>query len=92
MPGGDEPPPVETFTQHDTEKDAYHCSYGPLQPARAVWDAEREIQVRLDLHSKRVVGFSIPNFTAWYAKHAGPDGDFEIDLPSYWDKDLPGEA
>ena len=55
------PPPVETFTQYDKDKDAYHCSYGPVAPARAIWDPEREIQVRLDLTSRRVVGFSIPN-------------------------------
>ena len=88
-PPGDGPPPVETFTQYDTEKDAYHCSYGPLAPARAIWDPEREIQVRLDLHSRRVVGFSIPDFTAWHAKHATEDGGFEMDLPSFWEGDLP---
>lgn len=84
-----EPPPIETFTQHDVENDAYHCSYGPLQPARTVWDAEREIQVRLDQHSRRVVGFSIPNFTAWYAAHADAQGGFEMDLPSFWEGDIP---
>ncbi|MFN8110558.1 MAG: hypothetical protein U0Y82_12050 [Thermoleophilia bacterium] len=87
-PGGD-PPPIETFTQYDQEKDVYHCSYGPLQPARTVWDAERDLQVRLDLHSRRVVGFSIPGFTAWHAAHATPDGGFEMDLPEYWEGEIP---
>ncbi|MCC6831626.1 MAG: hypothetical protein IT200_09800 [Thermoleophilia bacterium] len=88
-PGGDEPPPVETFTQYDKERDAYHCSYGPLAPARTIWDPEREIQVRLDLTSRRVVGFSIPDFTAWHQKHASEDGGFEMDLPAFWEGDLP---
>ena len=47
------------------------------------------MQVRLDLHSRRVVGFSIPNFTAWHAKHATEGGGFEMDLPSFWEGDLP---
>jgi len=89
VPGGDEPPPVETFTQYDKERDAYHCSYGPLAPARTIWDPEREIQVRLDLTSRRVVGFSIPDFTAWHQKHASEDGGFEMDLPAFWEGDLP---
>lgn len=86
---GDEPPPVETFTQYDKDKDAYHCSYGPLAPARTIWDPDREIMVRLDLHSRRVVGFSIPNFSRWHQTHATEDGGFEMDLPSFWEGDLP---
>jgi hypothetical protein len=31
-----------------------------------------------------VVGFSIPNFKAWYAEHAAEDGAFEVDLPPVW--------
>lgn len=83
-PDPDNPPPIETFTQHDTERDVFHCSYGPLQPGRTVWDPEREIQVRLDLHSRRVIGFSIPNFSSWYETHATPEGGFEMDLPDFW--------
>jgi hypothetical protein len=87
-PGGTaEPPPVETFTQYDKEKDAYHCSYGPIAPARTVHDPERGVFVRLDLHSNRVVGFSIPNFTAWHAEHGTDDGGFEMDLPVLWPSD-----
>jgi hypothetical protein len=81
---GDAPPPVETFTQYDRERDVYHCSYGPVQAARTVWDPEREIQVRLDQTSQLVIGFSIPNFASWYERNVGEDGDFEIDLPSVW--------
>lgn len=94
-PGGPapgEPPPIETFTHHDQEKDAFHCSYGPIQPARTVWDPEREIQVRLDLHSRRVVGFSIPNFSTWYQTHADPNGGFEMDLPDFWPEEPAGEG
>ena len=54
-----------------------------------MWDAERDLQVRLDLHSRRVVGFSIPGFTAWHAAHATPDGGFEMDLPEYWEGEIP---
>jgi hypothetical protein len=55
-----------------------------VQPARTVWDPEREIQVRLDQTSQLVIGFSIPEFSSWYARHVGEDGAFEIDLPSVW--------
>lgn len=77
-------PKIETFTQHDTERDQFHCSYGPIQPGRAVWDPEREVQVRLDMHSQRVIGFSIPEFSKWYEKHGDSEGGFEMDLPDFW--------
>lgn len=73
--------PADTFTRYDEEKDAYHCSYGPPTAALAVWDPERELIVRLDRNTHAVVGFSIPNFSAWHTKHAEEDGTFEIDLP-----------
>jgi hypothetical protein len=82
-----DPPPIETFTQYDQENDVYHCSYGPVRPARAVWDAERELQVRLDSTSNEVIGFSIPNFTQWHVGHADADGFFDVDLPSFWPTD-----
>lgn len=77
-------PKIETFTHHDTDKDAFHCSYGPLVPGRVVWDPEREIQVRLDQHSQKVIGFSIPQFSQWYARHGDGEGGFEMDLPDFW--------
>lgn len=86
------PPSIETFTQHDTEKDVFHCSYGPLQAGRTVWYPEREIQVRLDQHSLQVIGFSIPDFTAWHAKHADEDGGFEMDLPDFWPASIDADA
>jgi hypothetical protein len=93
-PGGPDadPPPIETLTQYDAQKDAYHCSYGPVRPARTVWDPEREVQVRLDETSNQVIGFSIPNFTAWHKSHADADGSFDIDLPSFWPGDTGGSG
>jgi hypothetical protein len=86
-PTGD-PPPIETFTQYDQARDAYHCSYGPLRPGRAIWDPEREVQVRLDATSNEVIGFSIPNFTAWHKTHADEDGFFDIQLPAFWEGEI----
>ena len=79
--------PSDAMTRYDKEKDAYHCSYGIPQPALAVLDPEREIIVRVDRHSFRVVGFSIPNFTEWHSKHADEEGNFSIDLPEVWPMD-----
>ena len=73
--------PSDVFTRHDEERDAYHCSYGAPGAALTVWDPDRELIVRLDRNTHAVVGFSIPNFSAWHAKHAEPDGTFEVDLP-----------
>ena len=84
-PADGDPPPIETFTQYDQERDVFHCSYGPVQPARTVWDEDREIQVRLDMHSRRVVGFSIPEFAKWLEAHGTEDGGFEMDLPEQWE-------
>ena len=44
-------------------------------------DPERGLLVRVEPRSHQVVGFSIPDFKAWHAAHAEPDGNFEIDLP-----------
>lgn len=76
--------PSDAMTRYDTDKDVYHCSYGIPSPALAVLDPEREIVVRVDRHNFRVVGFSIPNFTQWHAKHADAQGEFEVDLPEVW--------
>jgi hypothetical protein len=40
--------------------------------------------VRVEPRSRQVVGFSIPNFKAWYAEHAAEDGAFEVELPPVW--------
>jgi hypothetical protein len=88
---GEDPPPIETFTQYDQATDAYHCSYGPLRHARTIWDPERELQVRLDETSNQVIGFSIPHFTEWHKTHADAEGFFDVNLPSFWPGD-PGSA
>ena len=76
--------PLDTMTRYDAERDAYHCSYGIPSPALAVHDPGRELIVRVDRHSFRVVGFSIPNFTAWHKAHADEEGNFSVDLPDVW--------
>ncbi len=76
--------PADSLTRYDKEKDAYHCSYGIPSPALAVLDPERELIVRVDRHTFRVVGFSIPNFTQWHEKYADSEGNFEVDLPDVW--------
>lgn len=74
----------ESLTHYDAETDTYHCSYGPPVPAAVVRDPERDILVRVEPGSGQVVGFSIPNFRAWYEAHRGEDGSFEVDLPPSW--------
>jgi hypothetical protein len=81
----------ESLNRYDAESDTYHCSYGPPVPAVTVADAERGLLVRVEPRSHQVVGFSIPDFKAWHAEHADPDGTFEIDLPSVWPTG-PGEG
>ena len=85
--GGGTHTPDDAMTRYDAEKDAYHCSYGILAPALAVLDPERELIVRIDRHSFRVVGFSIPNFTAWHEAHKDEEGNFSVDLPEVWPMD-----
>ena len=77
----------ESLTNYDSAADIYHCSYGPPIPAATIHDQEREILVRIDPQTRQVIGFSIPNFRAWYAAHSDEDGSFEVDLPSTWPDD-----
>lgn len=74
----------ESLSHYDQASDTYHCSYGPPVPAVTVRDPERGVLVRVDPTSEQVVGFSIPDFRAWHAAHAEPDGSFEVDLPPTW--------
>lgn len=74
----------ESISYYDADTDTYHCSYGPPAPALSIRDARRQLLVRVDPHSRAVVGFSIPNFRAWHAEHAEEDGGFEVDLPPTW--------
>ena len=77
----------ESLTHYDQAADAFHCSYGPLAPAATVPDPERGVLVRIDPHTRQVLGFTIPNFSTWYPEHVGEDGDFEVDLPPVWPTD-----
>jgi hypothetical protein len=80
----------ESIVNYDSDADVYHCSYGPPIPAATVHDPERELLVRIDPATRQVVGFSIPNFRAWYAANADEDGSFGVDLPSIWAEDDTG--
>jgi hypothetical protein len=74
----------ESLTHYDQASDTYHCSYGPPVPAVTVHDPERGLLVRVEPRSRQVVGFSIPDFKAWYAANVPDGGEFEVDLPSVW--------
>ncbi len=77
----------ESLTRYDEASDTYHCSYGPPIPGITVHDAERDLLVRVDPATRQVIGFTIPNFRAWYAAHADDDGSFDVELPSIWGGD-----
>jgi hypothetical protein len=74
----------ESLTHYDEAADTYHCSYGPPLPAVTVHDVTRDLLVRIDPSTQQVLGFTIPNFRAWYAEHADEDGSFDVELPSIW--------
>jgi len=74
----------ESLTRYDEASDTYHCSYGPPIPGVTVHDTERDLLVRVDPSTHQVIGFTIPNFKAWYADHADADGSFDVELPSLW--------
>ncbi len=81
----------ESITYFDEASDTYHCTYGPPIPAVTIHDAERDILVRVEPQSRQVVGFTIPNFRAWYAEHSSEDGQFDVELPSLWLDDVSGD-
>lgn len=81
----------ESLSHYDADSDTYQCSYGPPAPALQVHDTERDLLVRVDPHTRQVLGFSIPNFKEWHATHAEEDGSFEVDLPPVWGAEVPDE-
>lgn len=74
----------ESLNYYDQASDTYHCSYGPPVPAVTIRDAERGLLVRVDPQNSQVVGFTIPDFKAWHARHADADGGFDVQLPPTW--------
>lgn len=86
--GGGTVSPQDSLTRYDQEADAFHCSYGIPSPALTVWDPERELIVRVDRDTSRVVGFSIPEFSRWHGQHADEAGEFDVDLPDVWPMEL----
>jgi hypothetical protein len=81
----------ESLTRYDETTDTYHCSYGPPIPGITVHDTERDLLVRIDPGTRQVIGFTIPNFRAWYAAHADEDGSFDVELPSIWGGEPDGQ-
>jgi hypothetical protein len=77
----------ESLIHYDQAADTYHCSYGPPVPALTIRDPDRGVLVRVDPQTRQVLGFSIPAFREWHARHAEPDGSFEVDLPPIWPGD-----
>ena len=77
----------ESLHSYDAAADTFTAIYGAPIPAATVYDEEREVLVRVDPQSRAVVGFTIPNFKAWYAKNYPDGGDWEMDLPPTWPAD-----
>ncbi len=69
----------ESLHNYDPAADTFTAVF-----AATVFDEEREILVRVDPGSRAVVGFTIPNFKAWYAKNYPEGGEWELDLPPVW--------
>ncbi len=79
----------ESLTSYDAAADTFTAIFGQPVPAATVFDEERGVLVRVEPQSKAVVGFTIPNFKAWYAERYPDGGEFELDLPSIWSADAP---
>ncbi len=74
----------ESLHHYDTAADTFSATFGTPVPAATVLDEERGILVRVEPQSRAVVGFTIPSFTEWYAKHYPDGGEWELDLPQVW--------
>ncbi len=79
----------ESLSSYDAASDTFTAFFGQPMPAATVVDEERGILVRVEPQSRAVVGFTIPNFKAWYAERFPDGGDFELDLPSVWGEQGP---
>lgn len=70
-----------TDPNYDAASDTYRQIYRGHDNASAVTNAEG-LTVFFDPDSHDVLGFSIANFSAYYASHKTEDGEFEVNLPA----------
>jgi hypothetical protein len=66
---------------YDPEADTYRQIYRGHERASAVTSSEG-VTVYFDPDTHEVLGFSITRFSAYYAAHATPEGEFTVDLPA----------
>ena len=66
---------------YDPATDVYRQIYRGHDNASAVTNSEG-LTVFFDPDTNDVLGFSIANFSAYYAAHATEAGDFEVSLPT----------
>ena len=65
---------------YDPSTDTYRQIYRGHDNASAVTNNEG-VTVYFDPDTSDVLGFSIVNFSAYYAAHVTPEGEFEVNLP-----------
>jgi hypothetical protein len=65
---------------YDPSTDTYRQIYRGHDNASAVTSHEG-VTVYFDPDTSDVLGFSIANFSAYYAAHVTPEGEFEVNLP-----------
>jgi len=66
---------------YDAASDTYRQIYRGHDNASAVTNTEG-LTVYFDPDTNEVLGFSIANFSAYYASHQTEDGEFEVNLPT----------
>jgi len=66
---------------YDAASDTYRQIYRGHDNASAVTNTEG-LTVYFDPDTNEVLGFAIVRFSAYYAAHATPEGDFEVSLPA----------
>ncbi len=67
--------------KYDAASDTYRLIYRGHDNASAVTNSDG-MTVFFDPETDEVLGFSIANFTAYYAAHKDDDGEFEVVLPA----------
>lgn len=66
---------------YDSASDTYRQIYSGHPSASAVTNTDG-ITVFFDPDTHQVLGFQIASFSEYYKKHATPDGEFEVTLPT----------